>query len=91
MRENHDPAGPGGTDPAAPGGIAPEGTEAGTDLEYDLAHEAAEIDADACSEDSPEPVTQVANRTEAYDGDYGYDLAHELPEPARPPGHRPRR
>lgn len=51
-----------------------------TDLEYDLAHEAHEaVEQPARHEPHHEPV-QVSTETPAYDeGDYGYDLAHEVP------------
>ena len=46
------------------------------DLEYDLAHEA--------DVRQPPPLVAVEavyvpTRTAAYDGDYGYDLAHDVP------------
>jgi hypothetical protein len=57
------------------------------DLEYDLAHEAAHQPA-GCSPAtvSPDPaaMVQVFNQTTDYDGDYGYDLAHDIPHPAYP-------
>jgi hypothetical protein len=46
------------------------------DLEYDLVHE---VDLHAVAPpDAPQPV-YVPTRTVTYDGDYGYDLAHEVP------------
>jgi hypothetical protein len=56
------------------------------DLEYDLAHEAGI----AASGDAPPPhpspagpekdaAVYVATETKGYDGDYGYDLAHDVP------------
>jgi hypothetical protein len=49
----------------------------GADLEYDLAHEArgaaAEVDAP-----HEERITVVTG-TPDYDGDYSYDLAHDIP------------
>jgi hypothetical protein len=57
----------------------PEGTtEAGGDLEYDLAHEAGAESA-PLSPASPEPREAVVTATPEYDGDYSYDLAHEVP------------
>jgi hypothetical protein len=51
--------------------------EPAPDLEYDLAHEGQA----AGRESGPrrdEPV-YVATTTEGFDGDYGYDLAHDVP------------
>jgi hypothetical protein len=57
------------------------------DLEYDLAHEAADQPG-GCppSERTPDPagMVQVSNVTSDYDGDYGYDLAHDIPHPVHP-------
>ena len=52
-----------------------ERTEAG-DLEYDLAHEAPPAEHREAA--GHEPV-YVATETVGYDGDYGYDLAHDVP------------
>jgi hypothetical protein len=48
----------------------------GEDLEYDLAHDAVEPQQPV---PGPAPRTQVATETAGYDGDYGYDLAHDIP------------
>jgi len=50
----------------------------GTDLEYDLAHEASYNGMTARAENEGQPVT-VATDTPGYDGDYSYDLAHDIP------------
>jgi hypothetical protein len=53
-------------------------TEAGADLEYDLAHEAGGVTTPV----SPHNRTQrepVVTATPEYDGDYSYDLAHDVP------------
>jgi hypothetical protein len=50
----------------------------GTDLEYDLAHEATGPDIAG----HPEAATSrepVVTATPDYDGDYSYDLAHDIP------------
>ena len=57
-------------DPHAPD---PEPTE---DLEYDLAHEADVHQVPSAA--TAEPV-YVPTQTLDYDGDYGYDLAHDVP------------
>ncbi|HEX7188277.1 MAG TPA: hypothetical protein VF423_08640 [Actinomycetes bacterium] len=46
------------------------------DLEYDLVHEA---DLHAVGRPPSPPPVYVPNQTAAYDGDYGYDLAHDVP------------
>lgn len=46
------------------------------DLEYDLAHEAAGVE-QAPAQD--ERADQVVTTTPEYDGDYSYDLAHDIP------------
>jgi hypothetical protein len=57
----------------------PEGTtEAGGDLEYDLAHEASG-ESTAVRPAGPEPREAVVTATPEYDGDYSYDLAHDVP------------
>jgi hypothetical protein len=48
------------------------------DLEYDLAHERTGGDGPSKPDESPDRV-QVATETPGYDGDYGYDLAHDVP------------
>jgi hypothetical protein len=49
----------------------------GSDLEYDLAHEAREEETQAA--DVPGSPAAVATGTPDYDGDYSYDLAHDVP------------
>jgi hypothetical protein len=64
-----------------PDPLAQPGTEECSDLEYDLAHEAVPTAADADQGNAPtraEP-TYVATESD-YDGDYGYDLAHDIPK-----------
>ena len=60
----------------------PAGGERAGDLEYDLAHEqlegAGSVTEAAHGEQEPETV-YVATETSAYDGDYAYDLAHDVP------------
>jgi hypothetical protein len=63
-------------DPAVgAGGPAP-------DLEYDLAHECAAAAARDPSSDSDPATTaiRVETQTSGYDGDYSYDLAHDVPK-----------
>jgi hypothetical protein len=60
-----------------------------SDLEYDLAHEAVDASAAAPAR-RPTPSTYVVTETDGYDGDYGYDLAHDIPKPQRT-GDRPDR
>jgi hypothetical protein len=55
-------------------GIADEGG----DLEYDLAHEAS-VETNPVSSRSPEEREAVVTATPEYDGDYSYDLAHDVP------------
>jgi hypothetical protein len=62
------------TAPATDTGPAP-------DLEYDLAHEAIP---GTVSTAGPVPAQEqhlilVATQTQDYDGDYSYDLAHDVP------------
>lgn len=57
--------------PQTPDSGAPE------DLEYDLAHEVTGDD--LRHRPLPHPPVYVATLTEAYDGDYGYDMAHDVP------------
>ena len=46
------------------------------DLEYDLAHEAT---AGADAQPAREEPVYVPTETKDYAGDYGYDLAHDVP------------
>jgi len=46
------------------------------DLEYDLAHE---TDVRQVAPESVVEAVYVPTQTIDYDGDYGYDLAHEVP------------
>ena len=48
------------------------------DLEYDLAHESTGTDAPSKPDENRDHV-QVATETPGYAGDYGYDLAHDVP------------
>jgi hypothetical protein len=50
----------------------------GTDLEYDLAHEASDDDMTADPTDHEQQVTVITS-TFGYDGDYSYDMAHDIP------------
>lgn len=62
------------------GGTAPEPN---SDLEYDLAHEVADHagpDATTPAGQQGNPEVYVATETEGFDGDYGYDLAHDVPK-----------
>jgi hypothetical protein len=52
-------------------------TEAGADLEYDLAHEATGV---TVAQHAPAQREAVVIATPEYDGDYSYDLAHDVPE-----------
>ena len=60
--------------PAGGGGREP-------DLEYDLAHEACEpfVNERSSGADPAAAAIRVATETSGYDGDYGYDLAHDGP------------
>ena len=52
----------------------------GPDLEYDLAHESQPLQgAGPAGDDRPPAPVYVVTETEGYDGDYGYDLAHDVP------------
>jgi hypothetical protein len=53
-------------------------TEAGADLEYDLAHEASGVTPPVSPHDREEREA-VVTATPEYDGDYSYDLAHDVP------------
>jgi hypothetical protein len=48
-----------------------------TDLEYDLAHEWAADPQAARSQ--PGVIVQVCTETDDLGGDYGYDMAHDVP------------
>ena len=52
-------------------------TEAGGDLEYDLAHEASGVATPANPHSGEHEA--VVTATPEYDGDYSYDLAHDIP------------
>jgi hypothetical protein len=52
--------------------------EAGTDLEYDLAHEASGVTTPVSPHNREHPEA-VVTATPEYDGDYSYDLAHDVP------------
>lgn len=54
-----------------------EGVQPETDLEYDLAHEWAADPHTAASR--PGVVVQVFTETDDTGGDYGYDMAHDVP------------
>lgn len=54
-------------------------SDPGTDLEYDLAHEARGRSAPA----SPQEHEPVVTATPEYEGDYSYDLAHDVPRPTK--------
>jgi hypothetical protein len=63
----------------------PPPAEGCSDLEYDLAHEALDASAGGLPAGRrPTPSTYVVTETDGYDGDYGYDLAHDIPKPERP-------
>lgn len=53
-------------------------TEPGTDLEYDLAHDAGGVAVPAPPGESAHG-SAVPTVTPDYDGDYSYDLAHDVP------------
>jgi hypothetical protein len=58
-----------------------------SDLEYDLAHEAEEHARRPCGPRSPRKIDLVQIEIqENYDGDYGYDLAHDVPRRKPPAG-----
>jgi hypothetical protein len=62
------------------------GVEPSPDLEYDEAHDAqAQVlgAADSVDADEAPELTYVATETPAYDGDYSYDLSHDVPPPTR--------
>jgi hypothetical protein len=60
-----------------PGPIPEE--QSGADLEYDLAHEASGEDMTMGPKDDEHRDTVITG-TAGYDGDYSYDLAHDIPE-----------
>lgn len=71
-------ASPEPSDPEPPDAVAR--SEVGHDLEYDLAHP----DGGTNGPGAPPPGGSAANvrvttATDGYDGDYGYDLAHDVP------------
>jgi hypothetical protein len=49
----------------------------GPDLEYDLAHEETSESGNVSPEHVEQQIT-VATGTPEYDGDYSYDLAHDI-------------
>ena len=53
------------------------GAQPDTDLEYDLAHEWAADPQAARSH--PGVIVQVSTETDDQGGDYGYDMAHDVP------------
>ncbi len=56
--------------------------EPGPDLQYDLAHESM-AQAGAAAKQAGQhgdPEVYVATETEGFQGDYGYDLAHDVPK-----------
>jgi hypothetical protein len=59
------------------------GEESAPDLEYDLAHESPLAGEQAAAQTGADqadgPSVYVATQTDDYDGDYGYDLAHDVP------------
>ena len=58
-------------------------TDLPADLEYDLAHET--VDLRCAGPGCPPELMRAPERTDDYDGDYGYDLAHDIPRPVRRP------
>ena len=57
-------------------------TPGGEDLEYDLVHETDHDRAGPSAvevEHADKPGVSVPNQTPAYDGDYGYDMSHDIP------------
>ncbi|HEX6935638.1 MAG TPA: hypothetical protein VF227_03875 [Actinomycetes bacterium] len=57
----------------------PQETETEPDLEYDLAHEEPGAASGAPREGGEKESVYVATQTSGYDGDYGYDQAHDVP------------
>ncbi|HEU4349091.1 MAG TPA: hypothetical protein VFR35_15040 [Actinoplanes sp.] len=63
------------------GEVEVPGSDQGSDLEYDLAHEAAVAASTAGpSRDRQQQSVYVVTETKDYSGDYGYDLAHDVPD-----------
>ena len=54
------------------------GARPDTDLEYDLAHEWA-ADQQAARSHPGVIIVQVSTETDDQGGDYGYDMAHDVP------------
>jgi hypothetical protein len=61
----------------------PDISEPAEDLEYDLAHESRGRQGERSAPSRHQEATGalVATETPDSDGDYGYDLAHDLPKP----------
>jgi hypothetical protein len=62
--------------------VAATDAEPGSDLEYDLAHESTggiAAGGDLPPRQDQRPSVYVPTETKDYDGDYGYDLAHDVP------------
>jgi hypothetical protein len=55
-------------------------TERGTDLEYDLAHDASGLALPAPALEEKHGYA-VPTATPNYDGDFSYDLVHDIPRP----------
>lgn len=64
--------------PGPPVAAAPDSTHG---LEYDLAHEASAVGRAEAPRDSGREA--IATATPEYDGDYSYDLAHDVPKPGQ--------
>ena len=54
------------------------GARPDSDLEYDLAHEWAAADPHT-ARSHPGVIVQVSTETDDQGGDYGYDMAHDVP------------
>jgi hypothetical protein len=67
------------SEPEVPQAVPGESIQEAPDLEYDLAHEAAGEAARAGREPTTGEPVYVVTQTEGFDGDYGYDLAHDVP------------
>lgn len=70
--------------PHSPGGGGERGAnlehDPESDLEYDLAHDAFGQSADQRAVGAPPPPDVVVRTvTPEYDGDFGYDQAHDVP------------
>jgi len=61
------------------GDVQGRDAEAPGDLEYDLAHDATVGAAGGGSGPRRHEPVYVATQTDDDDGDYGYDLAHDVP------------